>query len=131
MGFSKYCAKPTIVDGIRFASKAESRRYCELKNLERAGVISALTLQPKFPLEVKGVKVCTYIGDFSYVENGKLVIEDVKGVKTDAYKIKRKLLLALQPDLDHREVTTRPRQSGRNLPAEVREVFREANRRRG
>lgn len=125
---NKYNAVPTLVDGHRFASKAEARRYSELKCLERVGVISGLTRQPRFPLEVMGIKVCTYIGDFAYIEDSKFVVEDVKGVKTDTYKIKRKLLLALQPGLDHREVTTRPRQAGRNISQEVREVFRDASR---
>lgn len=130
MAYSKYSAKPTFVDGVRFASKAESRRYSELKNLERAGIISGLTLQPKFPLIVQGAKVCTYIGDFAYIEDAKYVVEDVKGVQTDVYRIKRKLLLALTPGLDHREVTTRQRKTGRDVSAEVKEIFREAGRRR-
>lgn len=93
-----------MVAGIRFASKAESRRYSELLLLEKAGAVSKLELQPRFPLEVNGTLVCTYVGDFSYDERGARVIEDVKGMKTPDYRIKRKLLLALQPNLDHREI---------------------------
>jgi hypothetical protein len=131
MAFSKYAAKPTILDGIRFASKREAGRYGELKNLERAGIISGLTLQPKFPLIVHGTKVCTYIGDFAYIEDQKCVVEDVKGFKTDAYILKRKLLLALQPGLDHREIgIQRKAKSGRNVTREVQEIFREEGRRR-
>lgn len=132
MAFSKYSAKPTIVDGIRFASKAESRRYSELKNLERANIISGLTLQPKFPLIVNGAKVCTYIGDFAYIEDAKYVVEDVKGFATPDYKIKRKLLLALTPGLDHRETGLRVKSAARgkrNVTAEVAQIFREAGRR--
>lgn len=103
---SKYNASPTEVDGIRFASKREAARYGELKNLERGKIISGLTLQPKFPLIVQGKQVCTYIGDFAYMENQKFIVEDVKGFKTDVYKLKRRLLLALQPSLDHREIGT-------------------------
>lgn len=128
MAYSKYSAKPTIVDGIRFASKAESRRFAELRALERAGIISGLTLQPKFPLEVNGAKVCTYIGDFAYIEDAKYVVEDVKGVKTDTYKIKRKLLLALQPGLDHREVGVRYKAAKPDRSAEIKQVFRDAQR---
>ena len=53
--------------------------------------ISALVLQPKFPIEVCWKKICTYIADFLYYENGNKVIEDVKGVKTSVYRIKKKL----------------------------------------
>jgi Protein of unknown function (DUF1064). len=132
MSYSKYSAKPTIVDGIRFASKAESRRYGELKTLERAGVISHLELQPRFPLIVNGTVVCTYIGDFRYLENGKSVTEDVKGVKTDAYSIKRKLLFATHPGIDHREIGIQKKRGAKadRITTEVAQVFREAQRRR-
>jgi hypothetical protein len=127
---SKYNAQPTEVDGIRFASKREAARYGELKNLERAQIISGLTLQPKFPLIVQGKKVCTYIGDFAYIEGNKYVVEDVKGMPTPAYIIKRKLLLALQPGLDHREVGIRKKRGARSerITREVAQVFREAQR---
>lgn len=101
---SKYRAIPVIIDGIRFASKLEGKRYGELKLLERAGHIRNLELQPRFPLIVNGQKICTYVGDFSYFENDKRVIEDSKGHRTREYITKRKLLLALNPGMDHREV---------------------------
>ncbi len=101
---SKYRAIPVELDGIRFASKKEAKRYSELKLLERAKQISGLTLQPKFPLVVNGHKVCSYIGDFMY-QNGKLIVEDTKGYRTDAYRIKRKLFIALYGDkIEHREI---------------------------
>lgn len=92
---SKYRAVPTFVDGIRFASKAEAKRYQELKLLERAGEISRLELQPRYDITINGTKVCTYVGDFRYFTKDKQVLEDVKGVKTPVYRIKRKLLSAL------------------------------------
>ena len=94
---TKYHAVRTEVDGVVFASKAEARRYSDLKILERSGYISGLTLQPKFPLIVAGDKICTYIADFSYFEHEtkRLVVEDVKGVKTPSYRIKNKLFHAL------------------------------------
>lgn len=101
---SKYGAKQTVVDGIIFASRAEARRYTQLKLLCKAGQITGLTLQPRFPLRVEGQLICTYVGDFRYVERGKEVCEDVKGFKTRDYKLKRKLLLAIFPTLDHREI---------------------------
>lgn len=128
MSYSKYSAKPTFVDGIRFASKAESRRFCELQALERARLIEKLELQPRYPLDVSGKRICVYVGDFRYVEKGKSVVEDVKGHKTDVYRLKRKLLLAIYPGIDHREVTTRGRPSKPDRSAEIRQVFRDAQK---
>lgn len=85
----------TTVDGITFASKKEAKRYCDLKLMVKAGVFKDLTLQPEFPIEVNGVKICKYVADFSYYENGKRVIEDVKGFRTPAYRLKKKLMLAV------------------------------------
>lgn len=103
---TKFGAVKTVVDGITFASKKEARRYGELKMFERAGQISHLELQPRFPLRVNGHLVCTYVGDFAYfdLKASKRVIEDSKGFKTREYITKRKLLLALNPGIDHREV---------------------------
>jgi len=92
---SKYGAVKTEVDGIVFDSKKEARRYLELKTMEKAGVISALELQPSFDLVVNGVKIGKYKGDFRYVVNGTYVVEDCKGMKTPVYRLKKKLMLAL------------------------------------
>jgi hypothetical protein len=97
---SKYNAKPTTTDGIRFDSKSEERRYNELLLLERSGVISDLKLQPSFELQpafdYNGEKIRSikYVADFSYKNSdGTTTIEDVKGMKTEVYKLKRKLFL--------------------------------------
>jgi len=101
MSKHKYGAKPTTVNGIRFASKAEARRYSELLLLARAGEIIDLGLQPTFslrvPLKGGGFKeIGKYKGDFSYVIPGyrpildKAVVEDVKGFKTPMYRWKKK-----------------------------------------
>ena len=58
---------------------------------------------PKFPIEVCGKKICTYIADFMYHENGNKIIEDVKGVKTSVYRIKKKLTEAIY-DITIKEV---------------------------
>lgn len=95
---SKYGAKPIVVDGVRYASHKEARRFGELQLLQRAGKISELRRQPRFPIEVNGKLVCTYVGDAVYRENGDLVVEDVKGgeaTKTPVYKLKRALMLAV------------------------------------
>lgn len=100
-GMNKYRNIKTIVDGIRFDSKREAERYSELKLLERAGVITDLKLQPKFELIPKhnGNRALTYIADFSYTEGGEKIIEDVKGMETKEFKIKKKLFEYFYPDL--------------------------------
>lgn len=110
----KYRNKKTIVDGIVFDSRKEARRYGELSMLQRAGVISDLELQKEFELvpaqyetfprygkngqRLKDGKRCLekpvkYKADFVYKENGSVIVEDTKGVKTKDYIIKRKLML--------------------------------------
>lgn len=97
---AKYKNRKTVVDGITFDSKKESRRYQELRLLEQAGEIRDLKLQVKFELipsqRVDGKVVeraCTYKADFVYRENGEIIVEDAKGFRTPEYKIKRKLML--------------------------------------
>lgn len=101
----KYKAVPTEVDGIRFASKKEARRYQELRLLERAGEIADLELQPRFELSVLGVRLGAYVGDFRYKERRDrtrtgdraatcLVVEDTKGFRTPLYRWKVKHVLA-------------------------------------
>jgi hypothetical protein len=92
---SKYRNKITFVDGLRFASKKEAARYTQLKLLSQSGCIQQLELQVKFPIAVNGVKVCVYIADFVYVENNMRIVEDVKGVKTAMYRLKKKLMKAV------------------------------------
>jgi hypothetical protein len=92
---NKYRAVRTIVDGITFASKAEARRYSELKILEKAGDIKELELQPSYPININDNHICTYRADFRYVDSGGVrVVEDVKGMKTPVYKLKKKLMQA-------------------------------------
>lgn len=94
---NKYNAKPTVIDGIRFASKAEAKRYGELQLLEKAGEISGLDLQPRYDLTVNGKFICQYVGDFRYWRciDGWMVVEDVKGVRTPNYLLKKKLMRAV------------------------------------
>lgn len=97
---SKYNSRKISRDGITFDSVKEYRRWCELSLLERAGTIQNLKRQVKFELipsqRIDGKVIersCTYIADFVYTENGKMVVEDTKGFRTTDYIIKRKLLL--------------------------------------
>lgn len=93
---AKYGNIKVVVDGIKFDSKLEAKRYGELKLLERSGEIEAFELQVKYPLIVNGVKICTYICDFLVkYPNGKWVIEDTKGVLTPDFKLKMKLMKAI------------------------------------
>lgn len=97
----KYGAIVTFVDGKRFDSKAEARRYIELKALALAGEIGGLELQPAFPIEINGVQLAVYRADFRYrdARTGQVVVEDVKsdGTRTALYRLKRKLAEALHP----------------------------------
>lgn len=109
-GRNKYNAKKTVVDGIRFDSKAEARRYQELKLLERAGEIKGLVLQPKYLLQEafqkngKRYRAIYYIADFEYLDVSGIIIEDVKGKKTAVYKLKKKMFERRYPDLTITEV---------------------------
>jgi len=92
---NKYRAKRVEIDGHVFHSKIEAARYLELQLLERSGTITGLQLQPRFKLVVNDQPIATYVADFQYQENGKLIVEDVKGVITPAYRLKKKLMKAL------------------------------------
>lgn len=109
----KYHNKKVAFNGEIYDSIREYQRMCELTLLENSGYISDLKRQVIFELiptqrepdtvgkrgGVKKGKViekkCVYIADFTYIDNetGEYVVEDVKGIRTEAYKIKRKLML--------------------------------------
>ena len=112
MSYNKYGNKKVIVDGHTFDSMKEARRYGELKLMVRAGVIKDLELQPAFELiptirtETETLRKTVYKADFRYIDmkTGGVVVEDVKGYKTDVYKLKKKMLLHKYPDINFREV---------------------------
>lgn len=96
---SKYRNKPTTVNGLRFASKAEANRYHQLDLMQRGGAISDLTIQERFPIRHNGYLIATYVADFTYMENGQKVIEDVKGKTaklTAVFNLKRKMLRIME-----------------------------------
>jgi hypothetical protein len=96
MAMSKYGNIKTVTsDGIKHDSIKEANRWCELKLLERAGVIQDLQRQVKFLLIPKqeGERAVYYVADFTYTENGKSVVEDTKGMRTKEYILKRKMML--------------------------------------
>lgn len=92
---NKYGAEATIVDGTRLDSKAEAERFKTLRLCVRAKTISRLHVHRRFKLRVRGVLVAEYEADFDYRdEAGRLVVEDVKGVRTASYRLKKRLMLA-------------------------------------
>lgn len=106
----KYRNKKTQIGMYVFDSIAESKRYKELALLEKAGQIKGLELQPKFLLQEgfkkngKTYRKIEYIADFMYIENGKVIIEDVKGMETDVFKLKRKMFEYKYPGFELRIV---------------------------
>ena len=107
---TKYGNHKVKRDGMVFDSKREANRWTELKLLEKAGEISNLQRQVKFVLIPKQYSITertkadrpkmierevSYIADFTYHDNmlDEDVVEDAKGMRTEAYKIKRKLML--------------------------------------
>lgn len=79
---NKYQARRVRLDGYWFDSKAEAKRYEELKLRVKAGQITGLTVHPVYPLVINGVSVGRYTPDFRYTENGLTKIEDVKNELT-------------------------------------------------
>lgn len=113
---SKYHSQKITFEGETFDSKKEFRRWQELRMLERSGLIQGLRRQVKYVLipaqyetyprfsEKTGKRLkdgrrlvekeCSYIADFVYSHfDGSTTVEDTKGVKTDTYIMKRKLML--------------------------------------
>lgn len=101
-GRAKYRNKKTEINGAKFDSKAEAARFVQLKRMEEAGLIQDLRRQVSFELApavmIAGKRMSPplrYFADFCYVQDGKQVIEDVKGHLTDVYKVKRHLMAVL------------------------------------
>lgn len=103
---NKYKNTKIVVDNIKFESNLEATRYKELKLLLRAGEISNLELQPRFLLQDsfkkngRTFRKIEYVADFQYIENGKTIVEDVKGLQTDVFKLKHKIFEKVYPDLE-------------------------------
>lgn len=93
---NKYGARRTFCDGMWFDSAKEADRWIQLKLLERAGEITELVRQQRFELIPKNdrFRAVAYVADFVYVDTrtGHTVVEDVKGVRTEAYKLKAKMM---------------------------------------
>lgn len=93
----KYHARKTTVDGIVFDSRKEADRYLVLKGMEEEGGIEDLRRQvryklvPAFDVDGRHYRPVYYVADFVYREDGREVVEDVKGMRTDVYRLKSKL----------------------------------------
>ena len=91
--------KDRTYNGIVFDSKAEMLRYIELFILQKKDIIQSLKLQPVFILQdsfmigKEKVREIKYIADFQYIEDGKIIIEDVKGKETADYLLKKKMFM--------------------------------------
>lgn len=85
---NKFRAVKTVVDGITFDSKREAAFYGELKQLEKAGRVCAVELQPRFPLQVGAEVIGTYRADFRFfdVDQGRERVVDVKGVEPRGFR---------------------------------------------
>ena len=114
MKINKYHNTKVIYKGIKFDSKKERDRFITLKQLEKAGIIKELELQPKFLLldtihyKGKTYPKTYYKADFKYkTKDGVEIIEDVKSKitsKDKTYRLKIKMLLTKYPDIDFVEV---------------------------
>ena len=107
----KYKAKPQYIEGRRFASGMEADRARILQTWLAYGIISELEYQPRFLLQEafrdnrgRLNRKIDYVADFSYIEEGRSIIEDVKGMPTQAYLLKAKLFRAKYPELVHKEI---------------------------
>ena len=77
----KFSTKRVEIDGYKFQSQPEARRYLNLKLMESAGEIADLKVHPCFKIEHEGVDICTVVPDFAYIalrEGGRVRYEDVK-----------------------------------------------------
>jgi hypothetical protein len=108
---AKYRSHKVVVDGHTFGSKKEARRYDELLLLERTGVISCLSLHPRFQISKGGtadpetgrkMPARHYSADFRYRDvDDADVVEEVKSAGTareTAYRLRRQLFLEMYGD---------------------------------
>ena len=101
---SKYHAKKVEIGGRVYDSKKEAKRAAVLEQQERYGIITGLRKQVTFELQPgytnnqgKKIHPITYIADFVYNKEGKIIVEDTKGYRTDTYKLKRKMFEYIYP----------------------------------
>ena len=111
---AKYGSKKVAFDGLEFDSKKEMYRYIRLKSMQEEGLISDLRMQVPYEIipavyeedivqlktKVKTVTKCVqratyYLADFVYKDkDGNVVVEDAKGMRTEKYLLKKKMMRA-------------------------------------
>lgn len=115
---SKYFAKKCEYNGIKFDSKRERDRYIELLEMQNNCIINSLEVHPKYLLmesfktvdriknRAKTEREINYIPDFRYIQDHRIIVEDVKSkwTRTAEYMIKRKLFLKKYPDIEFYEI---------------------------
>tara|TARA_Y100001954_G_C15408586_1_gene406323 strand:+ start:123 stop:503 length:381 start_codon:yes stop_codon:yes gene_type:complete len=105
----KYKAKRIIINNNKFASRAEAAYYLFhlIPALEKKE-IKEIQLQPRIKIEIKDKKICHYIADFLTIDlNNNQKIIEIKGFKTDIYKLKLKLTKAVYPALKILEISAK------------------------
>ena len=101
----KYGNAITEVDGIRFDSRKEAKYYEDLLWQQRTGAVKSIELQPAYEVAGKKIRPIIYKADFKVTEaSGHVYYVDTKGMRTQVYLIKKKMLLYRYPDIDFREV---------------------------
>lgn len=97
---NKFGARKTVVDGIKFDSGREAKRWAELQILQRAGRISKLERQVTYILapsvKIAGEKrarpALRLKADFRYIEDGQTIVDDAKGYSDTAFRIRQHLM---------------------------------------
>jgi hypothetical protein len=96
---TKYKSTKVLVNNIKFDSLSEGRRYSKLVYLFNIGQISEVELQPAFKVVISKKHVFTYKADFRYSYQNKIFVDDEKGNLTAVFKLKLKIIKALNPEL--------------------------------
>ncbi|KKW92663.1 DUF1064 domain-containing protein [Sphingobium chungbukense] len=95
---TKYRAIKTDCDhGHTHDSRKEAARCNQLHDMEIDGAITDLRQQPSFAVNIGDSYICTYVADFEYRVQDCRIVEDVKGVRTAVFQLKRKLVEATHP----------------------------------
>ena len=115
---NKYGATKAVGDGFTFDSIGELGRYNDLKLMVAGGLISDLSVHPRFPLRVEGEAIAEIELDFAYTEKGQRVTEDFKGVLTTVFRLKRKHFLAQYKHIELRVINRK----GALVPVRTRKV---------
>jgi len=93
---SKYKAKKVVFDGIKFDSIKECNRYKQLLLMQKAGEVVKIELQPRYDIIINSNFCGFYKADFKlYYSDGRIDIEDVKGMKLPIYNLKKKIVEAM------------------------------------